>query len=72
MRKRSSGSCAPHILPRFGDGLADDVAGVERRFRLDQDGVNLSLSHRQVIDTARDDHEFSRADTNLAVAQLYS
>ena len=44
MRKRSSRSRAPHILPRFGDGLADYVAGVERRFRLDQDGVNLILS----------------------------
>jgi hypothetical protein len=52
--------------------MGHDVAGVQRRFRLYQDGVNLIVSHRQLIDTARDDHEFSRADTSLAVAQLYS
>lgn len=56
----------------MGYGLVTrDVASVQRRFGFDQDDVDLVLGHRQIVNTARDDHEFSGTKPNLAVAQSY-
>jgi hypothetical protein len=48
-----------------------DVAGVQRRLRLDQHDVHFILSYRQVIRAARNYYEFTGTDANLAVAEFY-
>jgi hypothetical protein len=53
----------------MSDGLiTDDITAVQGRFRFDQDDVNLVFGQRQMINSTGDDHEFSRADSDLAVA----
>src|SRR3989442_972224 len=62
-----------HPLGRGDGALVDDIPGVQRRLRLEQDHVNL-VGEREgaVLDPARDDDELARAELSVAVAELHA
>jgi len=63
-------------LPEADDSLiADDITGVQGRFRFDQfdqDDVHFVFGYRQMADATGDNYEFSGADPKLALARLYN
>src|ERR1700722_9503722 len=52
--------------------LVAEVAGVERRRRLEQQKPAFFISHRTVLNAARDNNEFAFFDPLVAVAELHA
>src|SRR2546421_12764418 len=68
-REQNAGSDALEL----GDSpFVSDIAGVQRRFWLDQDDVDFLVSGGAVLDAARHNDKFAFVDDGFVAAELHS
>src|SRR5262249_28652347 len=68
----TSASPRSDLFQPFQRALVADVAGVQRRGRLEQEDVSLLVCYGPVLDATRHDQELAFLQPDVAIAELHA